>query len=404
MRLLFVLASRALLRNRLSFALLVAAVTAGVGFQIPNTANLNGYTQELLRKGVARSTGHVQISSGGTEPIDGARRLVDTVRRLPFVRGVIRRLVHAGVAFKGTRHLPVRVVGVDPSAEGAGAGVCHRLARGACPAPGRTDQLVLGHGLAQQLRLSPGDRLKLVLPYENLGEVEYSSAWYKVVGVVQSGGDFSSDSDLFVEITLLQRLLGHDDAASALHVYVDDHTRAAEYAAVIARETGARGGAPGGRAGQPPRVQPWWEVSEFVANAIAGNRAISFISLAMVVLAVMIPVWALLHILVLHERRPIAILGALGFERRAIFCIYLFKAALIGVVGVALGVGVGLVLCAFFRAYPIFAHSGFVVRPELSVWGVLVPSAVLFGVSLLAGLVPAFLAARCNPSLELREE
>jgi ABC-type lipoprotein release transport system permease subunit len=145
-------------------------------------------------------------------------------------------------------------------------------------------------------------------------------------------------------------------------------------------------------------------VSEFVANAIAGNRAISFISLAMVVLAVMIPVWSLLHILVLHERRPIAILGALGFERRAIFQIYLFKAALIGLVGVALGVGVGLVLCELFRAYPIFAHSGFVVRPELSLWGVLVPSAVLFGVTLLAGLIPAFLAARCNPSLELREE
>ena len=65
MRVLCYLAFKSLLRSRLSLAFLLLAVTAGVAFQIPNAANINGYTEELLRQGVSRSTGHHLPDQGG---------------------------------------------------------------------------------------------------------------------------------------------------------------------------------------------------------------------------------------------------------------------------------------------------------------------------------------------------
>ena len=50
----------------------------------------------------------------------------------------------------------------------------------------------------------------------------------------------------------------------------------------------------------------------------------------MVVVAVMIPVLALLYIHVLAERRRIATIAALGFSRREIFLIHLFEALIVG--------------------------------------------------------------------------
>src|SRR5262249_43439335 len=59
--LLFFLAGRGLLRSPLSTMLLLAAVAAGVGFQVPNTANMLGYQRALLEEGVDHGNGDVRL-------------------------------------------------------------------------------------------------------------------------------------------------------------------------------------------------------------------------------------------------------------------------------------------------------------------------------------------------------
>lgn len=392
MQLLVHLALRSLLRSRLAFGLLVAAVTAGVCFQIPNAANLAGYTEELLRQGMERMTGHLQVIARDGRSIEGAAATLARLARRPGLRAVVPRLVHGGVAFKGGEHQPVRIQGIDPAAEERATGFCRRLGRGRCMKEGAAPEAVLGSALAARLKVGVGDRVKVLIPYQELGEVEQSSAYYRVSGVLEGGGAFTTDSDLFLALPLLQRVVGVEDAASVISIYLDDHAdagpRAAELRPLLPRL----------------EVKPWWEVSQFVASAIAGNRAIYGVSMAMVVAAVMIPVSALLFILVLHERRQIAILGALGFSRPALFAIYMWKAALVGLIGVGLGSALGYALCRYFMLRPIFEFSGFVVRPALKVEVFAVPSLALFAVTLLSGLVPALRAARCEPALGLRED
>ena len=70
MRVLCYLAFKSLLRSRLSLAFLLLAVTAGVRFQIPNAANINGYTEELMRKGGSGATGRLVIEPEGPKPME----------------------------------------------------------------------------------------------------------------------------------------------------------------------------------------------------------------------------------------------------------------------------------------------------------------------------------------------
>jgi ABC-type lipoprotein release transport system permease subunit len=149
-------------------------------------------------------------------------------------------------------------------------------------------------------------------------------------------------------------------------------------------------------------VRPWWEVNAFVSGAIKGNETLTSISVTMVFLAVLIPVLALLFIHTIQERKHIVVLAAIGFSRWAIFTIYLLKSVFVGMLGSLLGAVIGIGVCTWFEANPIFAYNGFLIRPAMTISGIAIPIALVFGVTVLGGILPAFHAARANPSVELR--
>ncbi|MFH2007669.1 MAG: FtsX-like permease family protein [bacterium] len=380
-----------LLHRKVSLGLMILAVAVGVGFQIPNAANLDGYTRELLRMGVSRDNGHVLITPKGAPVLQGAGEVVRRLEALPFVRGVATRVARPGVIFGGKEQMGVRVVGVSRDREDRLGGLCRRVATGSC-FQGRGRQVLLGRQVAEELKAVVGSRVELVLPHQKGGRITLVQREFVIAGLLRGGGGFQADYDVLVEIDVLSELLGLRDAVTHIAAYVDDPGNAPRYARRIATLVPAA------------RVKPWQEVATFVARAIAANRSLATISMAMVVAAVMIPVLALLYIHVLQQRREIAVLAAVGFRRLDLFGIYLLKAALVGLVGVGLGLGIGLGLTAYFAAHPLFSYSGFVVRPVLTSRAILAPTLVLFGATLLAGLAPALQAARANPSLTLRRE
>jgi ABC-type lipoprotein release transport system permease subunit len=386
------LAWKTLLRSRISFLLLVTAVTAGVGFQIPNTANIDGYTDELRRNGLARDLGHVIVTEPKGGGFTGADDLAARITPLPGVRGAVPRLIHAGTVFAGERQRAARVLGVDPDLADRGMGLCQGIAAGRCMRPGDDHPLLVGASVARVLDLHPGDEVKLAIPFVHGDDVRMVHALFHVVGILEGSGGFYIDMDVFVPIALLRDLFHEPGAASEIAVYLDAERDTRAVAARVSALAPDR------------KVEPWWDHSEFISNAIAGNRALSAISMTMVVIAVMIPVLSLLYVHVQHERRRIATIAALGFGRGEIFVLHLLQAGIVGTLGAGLGCLAGAGLCHWFRVHPIFSNAGFTVRPSMTPHAFVVPAVVLFATTLIAGIVPAILAARAEPSLELRRE
>ena len=107
---------------------------------------------------------------------------------------------------------------------------------------------------------------------------------------------------------------------------------------------------------------------------------------------------------VVERRQQIGMLRALGFRRMHVQLIFLLEALLVGVLGTAIGVALGLVLCRNVFAVDFFEQiqSGLVLVVP---WGELAAiCAAAVGAALLAALLPAWQAGRVAPADALRYE
>lgn len=382
------LARKSLFKSRLTMALLVAAVAAGVGFQIPNAANMLGYQAELIEEGVSASYGDVRLRPRGQAAFEDGDTLAETAAAHPGVRSSAPILTLAGAVGREGRFLGSAIIGVrskNPDKP-------FRLIQGSMLEEGDDKGLLLGSGLAARLGVRPGDTVQLrvvlstgpsLLPEENVGRYALS-----VRGLV--GGAFGAYEAVFVDIGFLREEASAPRAASMVLVYTGAPFAAQDLAAKI-------------RAAAPEAdVRAWVDDNAYLKSAIHAISSIAAVSNAMVVAAVAIPVLSLLYINVLSRRREVGVLSALGFGQAEVFAAFLLQALLVGLLGVALGCGIGYAVVRYFQANPIFEWEAFVIRPVLAPECFLRPSLIVLATTLAAGVYPAFRASRIDPAKTLR--
>jgi lipoprotein-releasing system permease protein len=382
LRLLVFLAGKSLVSSRLTFALLVLAIAAGAGFQIPNTANLDGFSEALIEEGLVWGAGDIRVEPRDAPRFADGDAIAARIHALVGATSTAPVLVYAGAVGKKGRFLGAPVYGIDP----AMTPTPFHVTAGSALAPGDPGVL-LGSSLAKRLGVGVGDPVEIRAIF-GIGDDNIGRMTMPVRGIV--AGSAGGYRFVFVDRTLLAEEAGAPKAASTIVVHLPDHETASELAARIDREM--------------PDAQAlgWRDDDPYLPNYLHANRIISSVSYAMVVAAVSVPVWALLYIHVLNRRREIGILAAIGFSRREIFAIYVLQSLVAALVGFALGTLLGLAVVHYFLGHPIFEWEGLVVRPLVGVWSFLGPCAVIVATALVAGAYPAWSAARTDPARVLR--
>ncbi|HXU81648.1 MAG TPA: FtsX-like permease family protein [Polyangia bacterium] len=382
------LALRTLREHRLSLALLLLAIAAGVGFQVPTRGNLAGYRAEILDQQVTSGWGQVRVRPRKGERFRDAAEIIAAIRGVSNVAHVQPVLLLPGSLGRGGSVSVVTVIGV-----GEGKARPYRLSAGNDLAPGDEVGVLVGQRLARKLGASPGDEVSLQVllaarPRLVLDDGGVGNCTLVVRGLM--GGE-RSDA-VVVRRALLARELGEEQAATLL--VVNAARPSIDGARAIAREIERRLPAVSAAA--------WLDDSPFLRNteqAIdAMERAVDVMSL----LAVSIPVMALLYIEALQRRRQVSLLSAMGLTSGQVFVVFLLKALLIGAAGVVGGGLLGAGLLAYRHAVPIFASDDFVIRAAFDPVFILRPMLLVFLVTVLAGAYPAWRAARVDPSAMLR--
>jgi lipoprotein-releasing system permease protein len=386
-RLLVFLACRGLLGSRVVSGLLVVAIAAGAGFQIPNTANLAGFEGALLDQNLTHGPGDVRV-----EPRDRARfadgdAVAAALRGRPGVRAAVPMLVYPGAVGRGGRFHGAPVFGVD-AVEPRPFG----LVRGAALAAGDAGGVVLGSALAQRLDVGIGDPVDVRAIFGPadplLGEDNVGRFALTVRGI--ASGASGGYRAVFVDRAFLAAQAGEPRAASVIAVHLADHFAAGAAAAEL-------------EARMPDAAAIGWrEDDPFVDSYLRANRTIHAVSYAMVIAAVAVPMWALLFIHVLKRRREIGVLAALGFGRREIFAMFLLQGLLVALAGLALGAGLGYALIRYFEGNPVFAWETLVVRPAVAAGTFAVPALAIAATAIAAAGYPSWRAARTDPARVLR--
>ena len=108
----------------------------------------------------------------------------------------------------------------------------------------------------------------------------------------------------------------------------------------------------------------------------------------------------LLALINVRERRTeIGILRALGTRSQQIFTLFVTRSALVGLVGAAVGYGIGILAALLWSSGAATGGAGTWLMPELLI-GLLVAAPLL---AVLAGWLPAMLAANEDPAIVLRD-
>jgi lipoprotein-releasing system permease protein len=153
----------------------------------------------------------------------------------------------------------------------------------------------------------------------------------------------------------------------------------------------------------------WEEQNQQLFHALQLERVVTFITIGLIVLVGALNIFITLIMIVLTKYKDIAVLMSMGATRAQIRRIFVVQGAMIGAIGILLGLAIGYTFCYFAGAYrwiPLdesvyaLAYVPFEPRPLDGVW----ISAVALGVSLLATIYPARNATRITPVEVLRYE
>lgn len=366
---------------------LVAAVAAGVGFQVPNTANVRGYEAEMLEQGVKCGFGDVRLYPRRGRRIGDAMATMARARAAPGVRAVDAiLLLPAVIGHEGHRQNVAALAVEAPDGRWP-----FRLVEGKPLAQGDREGILIGRALASRLGAGVGDKvdLRVVLGRNDLDE-DMGRYALVVRGVFAGTFTVCATDTVVLDRRFIAGELGEPEAADVLLVYSDDPDGADALAAQLAGAFAAL------------EARSWSVDSALLRSAIHGSAAVAAFSTAMVLVAVGLPMAALLYIHSLHRRRQVALLAAIGIGRGEIFVSFLLQALFVGLTGIALGCPIGYALVRYFRAHPIFEMEQFVLRPVLAAGAFVWPALTVLGVTLLSGVYPAWRAARLDPAEILR--
>ena len=385
----------------------VASIALGVMALIIVLSVMNGFQKEV-RDRMLSVLSHIEIVNLAGPVDHWAERTAEIEKRspeviagAPFVSG--QALLSTGSTVRGAM-----VRGIDPAAEPKVSDLAQavRLGRITDLKPGKF-QIILGQDLARALGAMPGDKVTLIVPKGNMTPAGFVPRMKQmtVAAVVQSG-HYEFDSTLALMHVDDAAVLYRTGGPTGIRLKIADLYEAPKVASRIGSAL------PAG-----------WYASDWTMQnrtwfaAVQVEKRMMAIILFLIVLVGAFGLISTLVMTVTEKQSDIAILRTLGASARSIQLIFMIQGAVVGFVGVACGVGLGLAIATNldvivpaiesalgvqFLPKEIYFISSMPSDPRASD---IVPIALLsFLMSLAATIYPSWRAASIHPAEALRYE
>ncbi|PIV72739.1 MAG: lipoprotein-releasing system transmembrane subunit LolC [Rhodobacteraceae bacterium CG17_big_fil_post_rev_8_21_14_2_50_65_11] len=381
---------------------------------IATLAVRSGFRHEFVNT-ILGANPHASIMPVARQMQDGrtARVLADydaitaRLRGVEGVTGAFPVIEGQVMATAGGRNAGVQVIGITPADLASVPLVAEpEVARGAFDRFG--DGIAIGSGVARELGVGVGDRIRLISPEgarTAFGTSPRISA-YEVTYIFQVGRYDIDRVRVYMPFAEAQTYFNRDGVADKIEVTVDNPDRVLSMVAPLLRAAEA-----------DVFVWTWRDSAGAFLQALKMEDNVMFIILSILVLIATMNIVSGLIMLVKNKSRDIGILRTMGLSEGSILRVFFICGASIGVAGTLAGVALG---CAFaIWIDPIFAFvnwmaGGGVWDPSvrflsslparLELGDVLSAVSLSLGLSFVITIIPARRAARMNPVEALRYE
>ena len=330
----------------------------------------------------------------------------------PFVAGPVLVETQGGTNRQALFDAPM-MRGIDPEIEGKTSKLSHDLIAGSFDLSGRG--LLVGLEFADNLKLQVGDHLsvysareikKMKAAHDRKEDEAILPDDYEVRGIFNTGYYEFDSRFIITSLDNAQDMYDLEDSVHGLFVTLDD-----PYQATVAKAQ------LGKTLGDDFYVSTWMEQSSGILNALVVEKNVMFYLLFFIVLVAALCILSAQITFVIQKTREIGMLKALGASKLQISGIFLFQSAIIGVIGVTSGFGLGMLAVHYRNEFLHFMRNAtgwelfpasvyqFNELPALITPGdVAVICVTSFVISILGGLLPAWRAGSLKPVEALRYE
>jgi lipoprotein-releasing system permease protein len=268
--------------------------------------------------------------------------------------------------------------------------------------------IALGSGIARELGVTVGDRVRLIAPggvKTAMGASPRVSA-YEVVYIFTAGRYDIDTTRIYMPFVEAQSYFNKEGSADEIEVMVEIPDAIEGYALPILNA-----------AGPDALLWTWKESAGSFLRALDIEDNVMFVILSILVLIAAMNIVSGLIMLVKNKGRDIGILRTMGLTEGSVLRVFFICGAFTGVVGTLLGVGLGCLFALYIDRIMGFINwmngaevwdpsiRGIYALPaKLQLKDVGAAVALSLGLSFVVTLFPARRAARMNPVEALRYE
>ncbi|MDP3961139.1 MAG: lipoprotein-releasing ABC transporter permease subunit [Pseudorhodobacter sp.] len=329
-----------------------------------------------------------------------ARGIEGVTRAAPLVKGQVMATangVNLGVEVFGMRREDVATiprVGLGADADGDLGRYDHGIA--------------IGSGIARELGLGLGDKLRLISP--NGVKTAFGTSprvnAYEVVYVFTAGRYDIDRTRIYLPLAEAQSYFNREGMADEIEVMVENPDAVDAYAAALSQA-----------GGEYALLWSWRDSAGSFLRALTIEDNVMFIILSILVLIAAMNIISGLIMLVKNKGRDIGILRTMGLTEGSILRVFFICGASTGLIGTAFGVLFGCLFAIYID--PIFSLVNYVsgggvwdpsirgiynLPAKLQLRDVASAVALALGLSFVVTIFPARRAARMNPVEALRYE
>ncbi len=381
----------------------VTGITVGVAALTIVLAVFNGFNSVVTNVLVGFDP-HIRIESARGRGMHVTDSLLEAVKADPRVAAAAPYIASKALLLTAHVNRVVLVKGVVDSTIDLVSGVKKRTVLGSFRLHDTPESggIVLGLALADRLGTMVGTELTIVSPVgADAMMTQFGEPLTRrctVTGIYDSNNKDYDAHYAFISLESARQLFQYGDAYSGLEIRLYDLAEADNVKHVLQSKLG-----------DGYAVSTWYDLHRDLYSVMKIERWTAYIILCLIVGVATFNVLGSLTMGIIEKRRDIGILKALGATRTSIIRIFMFEGILVGLLGTAAGVLIGVAVCFLQMKYSLFPLDPTVyIIPAIPVelrWTDFV-AVVLASMTLstLASLYPARRAARLLPVDSIRWE
>lgn len=343
------LAWRNIWRHRRRTINILLAMSLSLGMMMWYDGLIDGFNNAIYGNAIRVLGGNIQIHAAGYRekvdsnpllPLADDAAVVQAALAQPDVISATRRIQTGGLLSNREGAFGVSIIGIDPEAEAAliiegnDAGkplslIAQNIEEGAWLTADVGDVILIGRGMADVMDVQVGDRITMVGSDVHKQNRQRTMT---VVGIYDIGIASLERQTAYIPLAEAQALFGLDGKSTEIQVNIK---RLGEEEKVVSALAPALPGY---------EVESWNKNYPELETAINSKGAAMTVFGIIIISIAAIGILNLLLMAVYERTREIGLLGAMGLKPREIAALFVLEGALIGMVGAAAGVVVGLII------------------------------------------------------------